>query len=222
MEQVPTYHLYNHLGTEIPFEIVDLTGKQQYDPLNFHRHSYYEIFLFEKGGGTHQIDFEKFSISDQSVHVVSPGQVHMVQRALDSHGYVILFSRSFFEFNAMVKNQLQYLPYTNNNTKSPVINIPKTEFTVIQHLFSTLKTHAGSDYTDKNSMIAAYLNVLLTELKRLYLVQNPEDSNPVEIDLIKQFRLMVEENFVRLHKPSDYAEKLNITTATLNEKVKKA
>ena len=77
------------------FEVVKLKERNSYDSTKAHKHSYFEIFLFQKGGGTHDIDFASHSILSQSIHFVFPNQVHKVTRELDTFGYVILISKEY-------------------------------------------------------------------------------------------------------------------------------
>ena len=91
-EVIPTHQFYDRLERSIPFDLIQLKEKSKYDPSLYHRHAYYEIFFFIKGGGTHSIDFDTFEVETNSIHFVSPGQVHLLQRALNSNGFVIFAS----------------------------------------------------------------------------------------------------------------------------------
>jgi AraC family transcriptional activator of pobA len=219
---IPTHNLYSQLGTEVPFEYVALSEKQNYDPLHYHRHSYYEIFIFEKGGGKHQIDFDVFDVHDLSVHVVSPGQVHMLQRELNSYGHVILFSREFYELNSTFNHQLQHLPFLNNNTSVPIIQIPPNEKDLFKNYFTNIQRTSKLDYPEKDPLIVAHLHALLMELKRVFDSNQTKTTRVSEPGLIRDFRILAENHFSQYHKPSDYALLLNITVAQLNDKVKKS
>ena len=41
-----------------------------------HRHDFYVTVLFTKGKGIHEIDFQKYEVSEGSIFFLSPGQVH--------------------------------------------------------------------------------------------------------------------------------------------------
>ena len=43
-------------------QINQLETLTHYDSSEPHRHKYFEFFYFQKGGGTHTIDFEEFSL----------------------------------------------------------------------------------------------------------------------------------------------------------------
>ncbi len=200
-----------------------LSEKQNYDPLHYHRHSYYEIFLFEKGGGTHVIDFETFEVKDHSVHVVSPGQIHMLQRELNSSGSIILFSREFYHVGLIHEDHLYSMPFMNNNTAEPIIEIPDAQWKVFNGYFNNIGTAYHLDYNERDALIRGHLNILLLELKRLYLEQNLEVNTFIaQHDVVRRFRIEIEQQFSRLHKPKEYADRLCITVGHLNDRVKTA
>lgn len=84
-------------------ELVTLT---HYDSSEAHRHNYFEFFVFLNGGGVHIIDFCEFPIQANSIHIVSPGQVHQVKRKLNSKGFVFLFEKNLFENSKEIENLL--------------------------------------------------------------------------------------------------------------------
>lgn len=218
---IPTYELYNKLERTIPFDIQELQEKQAYDSSKHHRHSYYEVFLFNKGGGDHMIDFKNYSITPGSIHFVSPGQVHLVKRSLDSNGYVLLFSREFYQIGLSNTDSLFELPFFNNYSSDPVL---KTEKIIFQELVATIQQihkEYFSKNADKETIIRAYLNLLFIKLKRLYEDQHKQDhiKKDIKQEAVKNFRVLIEKYFIVNHKPSEYAELMHITTGYLNELV---
>ncbi|MBC7426652.1 MAG: helix-turn-helix domain-containing protein [Bacteroidia bacterium] len=221
-----THDFYSKLEGGIPFQLIELSAKSNYDALNYHRHSYYEIFLFIKGGGVHDIDFDSFEVKDNSLQFVSPGQIHMLQRALDSTGYIILFSREFYQLGLINEDTLYEFPFLNNNTPYPVIEIPDDKMGVVIDLFKSMRTEYNSEGSDKEQALRAYLNVLFLEAKRIHKNQYKDllsDTKPhSNNDLVKRFRVAIEKHFVVHHKPGDYADILCVTTGHLNDVVQNA
>jgi len=219
---IPTHEFYDRLERSIPFFVNSLNEKNEYDPSIYHRHAYYEIFFFIKGGGKHDIDFESFPIEDNSLHFVSPGQVHLVQRALDSSGFVILFSREFYQLGLQNFDTLYELPFLNNNSLRPIVNIPAEATETFVSLFKRIKLENESEESDKEEVLRAHLNLLMLDAKRLFNRQNPdaEHKTPAQSELVKRFRIAIEKNFLHLHKPGEYADLLHVTPGHLNDVVK--
>lgn len=69
-----------------------LSKANDYDYSQPHRHDYFELFYFQKGGGVHEIDFKPFDIHSASFQLVVPGQVHQMRRTPGSMGFVFIFT----------------------------------------------------------------------------------------------------------------------------------
>src|SRR5688572_3565163 len=125
---IPTHDLEKDEDhDDVSFRIIQLQTKSAYEASLPHRHSYYEIFFFEKGNGWHMIDFENIEIEKGSIHFVSPGQVHLVNRSLDSTGYVLLFNAEFFYYNIENKNTLTEFPFLHGLTSEPAITLKNAD-----------------------------------------------------------------------------------------------
>jgi len=222
-DQIPIHDFSEDDSTSIAFELQLLEKREDYDTSVPHRHNYYEIFLFIKGGGAHDIDFETIPIESNSLHFVSPGQVHQVKRELDSYGYVIFFSRDFYALNLRNKDILFDLPFLNNNSIHPFLNLNDQKFKPFLELTSNVEGEINSTNPLKEEILRSYLNILLIQCKRIYEELHIEDSEQdVSINqTFQDFRIQLEKNFTKLHKVSDYAQLLSVSEKSLNEIMKK-
>lgn len=197
-----------------PFRIITLQTRTDYDTSVPHRHNYYEIFLFEKGGGIHEIDFNTFSIKDKSIHFVSPGQVHKVKREPDSCGYIILFSRDFFYANNRDKNSLFEIPFLNNNYIEPIINFNATDYQRIVSLVREMDLEYKERQDYAKDAIQSYLNLLLLNCKRLF--NDTIGETEMHNDTFQNFRRLLENEFDKNHQVGDYASKLGVSDKQLS------
>ena len=221
-EVIPTHQFYDRLERSIPFDIIELKEKSAYDPSAYHRHAYYEIFFIIKGGGTHSIDFEKFDVDSNSIHFVSPGQVHLLKRALKSNGFVVLFSREFYQLGLQNKDTLYEMPFLNNNTTKPIVKLTSESAGSFKELFERIKKENASSNKEKEHVLWAYLNLLLLDSKRIFEAHTntgKEKSSP-RSEISQKFKILIEKHFFQLHKPSEYADILNITPGHLNDTIK--
>ena len=222
-EQIPLHDFTKDDASSTPFDLLPLGERENYDTSVPHRHNYYEIFLFIKGGGTHEIDFEVFPIESRSVHFVSPGQVHKVARELDSYGYVLFFSRDFYYLNLPNKNILYELPFLNNNTTKPILNFNKDDFQIFSELFEKIEQEYGSANELKESVIRSYLNILLLKSKSFFDELKGDDdlTDTSSSKLVYDFKILVEKNYRKLHLVKEYADLLSTTSEHLNDETKK-
>src|SRR4051812_44558324 len=90
--ELPTYDFFKRLDTPLSIEYCKLEkAYNTYDTSHAHRHDYFEILIFDKTGGSHEIDFVKYPIRQFSLHFLSPGQVHRLRRDKNVTGHVLAF-----------------------------------------------------------------------------------------------------------------------------------
>ncbi len=61
-----------------------------------HRHSFYHLVLFTHGEGSHDIDFESFTVKPFQIYFMIPGQLHSWNFTGYTDGHVINFNHAFF------------------------------------------------------------------------------------------------------------------------------
>ena len=190
-----------------------------------HRHNYYEIFIFYKGGGKHYIDFNTLDIDDYSMHFISPGQVHLIRRAVGCSGYVITFPEELFVSDAD-KTVLLGISLYNNQLKSPIVNCTIQELGIIKQHIQYLVKECQEPGLMSLELIKMHLNIILINSNRWFLAnkENREaltqsiGTNPI----VQQFKTLVDNNYLTISEVSEYAGLLSVSSGYLNDAVKKA
>lgn len=219
MQKIPTHQFVYDDETSIPFRLEKLNHQNNYDIEHPHRHNYYEVFLFENGGGNHIIDFNPFEITPNTLHFLTPGQVHQVNRAGNANGYVIMFSREFTHEAVNQSDFLYQLPFFNVLSDLPVIELAGKEFLLIHQLFDQMREEFDGFQLYNKEILQNYLNILLLKCKQLYKAPNVVeniDATP-EKEIVYQFIRLVEEFYAESRKVKDYAEKLDVNPDQLNK-----
>jgi AraC-like DNA-binding protein/mannose-6-phosphate isomerase-like protein (cupin superfamily) len=220
---IPIHHFNTAHSDDVTFRVVELQTKTGYIESEPHRHTYYEIFFFINGGGTHMIDFENIDIHSNGLHFVSPGQVHMVSRGMGSNGYVIMFSREFFYFNTENKNMLLEFPFLDNPTTRNYLNVTEEQSEALLQLVQVMAKEDKAKGAYREDILRAYINIFLLKCKAIYEASGnyhkPNESSAAQ--LLQNFRLLVEDQFIKCHKVNEYAELLSVTPNHLNEITKK-
>lgn len=206
-------------ASSIPFKVLPLEQENFYNATVAHRHNYYEIFIFEQGGGTHHIDFNSFPILPQSIHFISPGQVHLVQREKGSSGKVIVFSRDFFLQNSL----LEQMPFFNNYSIHPILNLSSSQFVPCQQLVEQIDVEYKEQQQFHETALRSYLTVLLINCKRCFeaSLQNPKLHLSKDYQLYQRFKTLLEQKFREWHQVNDYAKELLVTDKYLSSISKK-
>jgi AraC-like DNA-binding protein len=213
---------------KIAFHVYEVEGKiiknKQYPHKTdlAHRHSYYEICIFINGAGTHMIDFKSFPIKSSSIHFLTPGQVHLISREENYHGFLLVFSREFYSLGLQDEDLLMTLPFFNNNTSEPILNLSLEEFAELLDIIEHLRADYKRDSEIREDVLRSYLHIFL--LKCRYFFNKMYFDKDIIKDptflLVNKFRSLVEQNFKEIHLVKEYADLVNESPAHLNKIVK--
>lgn len=188
-----------------------------------HRHNYYEICIFINGGGKHEIDFKTYPIESNSIHFLTPGQVHLISRDDQYRGYLLVFNREFYSMDFQNKDLLFELPFFNNPGKSPVLSLSEPDFSDLLNVISGIKKELKQHHPTSHDILRAYLHIFLLKSKTYFNSYHHEEMNndDPEYILTGKFKNLVEKNFNNLHLVKEYAEILGQSAAALNKMVKR-
>lgn len=210
---IPTYS--SDKTNNMKIVVNHLTQLNTYDFTEPHRHDYFEFFYFKKGGGSHYIDFVEFEIHDNSVHIVAPGQIHQMKRALDSEGYVVLFDLPALSPPNVIEDFLfEHICLDAEELKPTFRFNAKEKETLHFRIESIYKYHK------EHSLLNQLKIVNEMQLFCLCCMEYSEIKNtPIHSDYMI-FRKLLRKHYQQLKKVKEYAEKMNITERTLNGVVK--
>lgn len=85
-----------------------------------HSHNFYLCVLFTEGTGTHEIDFNSYSINPGKVFFLKPGQTHFWKFDTEPKGFIFFHSQEFYEMT-FVNHRLTNFPFFYSYQNPPVI-----------------------------------------------------------------------------------------------------
>ncbi|MBK0381672.1 helix-turn-helix domain-containing protein [Pedobacter sp. SD-b] len=213
-------NLVNQPNKQVDF-LVD-RFEDMVEPVNIefpHKHNFYEILWIKKGKSKQSIDYKNYSIAENTLFFISPGQLHLFEEWQGIEGFVILFTEQFFLQIFQNKNILFELSYLDNLYENPFLKLKIGDKKNIQPIIDLLYQECKQTEYNTES-IQALLFVLLKNVQKLFTLQNQKHSSKHQIIVFKQFKKIVELNFAKNLPVSDYASRLNISTHQLNTFVK--
>ena len=217
MEKIPVYKI-GHENTEEYVEVVELQERNSYDASKPHRHAYIEVFLFNRGGGMHEIDFTSYAIETNSVHFVFPNQVHKVARELDTYGHVVLISREFIrqlDYDLFV--QLFYKFYL-----APCTNATSEEYSEMEQCIASVKSELLASKPGYIQVVKGYLTVLFNQMLRFSGPESQvEKQDTRDFKLYMDLLLLVEDHFTDHAPVAFYSSKLSVSERKLNDVCKR-
>lgn len=174
------------------------------------RHDRHSFFLIEQGSVTLEIDFERFEIAAPSIVYMHPDQVHRIL------GFQEVQAIAW----ALTDEQLQpdYLRQLENIAPAAPALLSETDHSLLTDLAATALKLNGSP------ALQPALKDSLQALVYVAMLQYAAAGQPADRfeATTRAFKKELEQHFVAFKRPADYAEKLNLSTAYLNECIKTA
>ncbi|WP_300979149.1 AraC family transcriptional regulator [Flavobacterium sp.] len=192
------------------------------DPENVefpHKHNFYSIMWITNGKSKQHIDFKNYTVFEDTLFFISPGQLHLFEEWENIEGFIIAFTESFFLQIFQNKNILFELSYLDNLYENPFLQLTKEDKMSIRPIVDLLYQECCSLVQSKES-IQAFLLVLLRRIQKLSIAKSNRNNNQHQIIIFKQFKNLVELNFAKNLSVSDYASQLQLTTHQLNAFIK--
>lgn len=182
-----------------------------------HKHNFYHLVFFTEGQGTHTIDFQSFTVKPCQVYFMIPGQVHQWNFEGKVDGYVVNFSPEFFQSFLLQADYLEQFPFfSGNNTNDAVIDIIGDQQQVVLELFKKLLLESENKQRATLDMIRLLLLELFIIVGRLSEPNISKQASPYNLTLLRNFRRLIEMNYITLRLPKEYAALLYITPNHLN------
>ncbi|SEB81579.1 AraC-type DNA-binding protein [Tenacibaculum sp. MAR_2009_124] len=181
-----------------------------------HRHDFFYILVIHSGKGNHQIDFENFNISGNSIFILKPGQVHQLYLKKDSQGYLICFETDFYQIQ-----DIQTKKVFNTVNRVNLFSIPFNSF-------QNIKPHFDAIYNEHTSQQSLFKKSIITHLTLIYielfrLLKNDislKKTGSYEEEVLENLIELIEHNAHQQKQVSFYALSLNLTAFQLNSVLK--
>ena len=220
MEKMPVKHIHEILKEPKlsgSFSIRDvqemLSGKAMVQEL--HRHDFFYILVVAHGGGQHDIDFHLHPVTDQSVFIMRPGQVHQITLDANSTGYLMQFKDEFYLPKDKTSKQLLH-----NASRCNLYQFPPAKFQKLMLTLDNIFQEDTSLQDEHYEAIRANMDLFFIELIRhsskcAAMLGTSEDQ-----ELLEKFLDLMESNVGGGKGVSAYAAMLNLSNYQLNTMVK--
>lgn len=175
-----------------------------------HKHDFFIAILFEKGKGTHTIDFTEYKVGRHQLHLVFPQQVHAWRLKKDTVGYQLMIGREQYE---------AFLPSLRFTSafyeRHPVLNLDEASYTNLLYEFKTLRQELGEKEIFRELITArtTVVGLLISKAaESIFQDVNSYSANP----LLARFLRLIDVHFKEERSVAFYAKELNISPNYLN------
>ena len=173
-----------------------------------HRDDYYILGIIVSGEIDCRIDFQNYYVSEKSLILLSPGQVHQFIFERDLEALMLAFNPKLLD--DQIHHQLEQCSMFH----SPVYKTEECgDVPTMMELLARQSNLSAGRYLAK-----AIISILADMIIRQCSIVNRESSR--RVDLVLKFRKLLREKITEERRPSFYADKLNISQIYLNEIVK--
>lgn len=181
-----------------------------------HKHTFYHLVFFTEGAGSQTIDFQKFEVKPYQIYFMIPGQVHHWGFEGKVDGYVVNFSPKFFQSFLLKPDYLEQFPFFSGNANEAVINVQENLRIKIIGLFEKLLSESIENQRTALDMVRLLLLEVFILIGRTVITPQLKQTSPYNLTLLKNFKNLIESNYINNRLPKDYAELLYITPNHLN------
>ncbi len=180
----------------------------------------YTIFWIKEGQGTYTIDFKNYSFSGNVLLFLSPGQVFSVDSEKIKEAYQLNFIKDFYCIQTHDSEIACNGVLFNNIYESPFIYPSEKESKKLDFIIDLLIEEFGLAETAQYDMLQSYLKQFIIQSVRLKKEAH-ELVEDTETKLFKDFSLLVDLNFKKLHSVTEYANRLGISPKSLTKHLQK-
>lgn len=180
-----------------------------------HRHNFYHLVFFTKGSGSHTIDFKRFTLVPGQIYFMVPGQVHSWDFTGEVDGFVVNFTESFFKTFLLNPDYIIGFSFFNGVATDNVVNLGSDISVTVRTLFERMLLLASKEGFQKDMLRVLLLELFMLIEGEAVTVRN-ESIQPHNYALIRNYQKLVEQHFLALRLPKEYAEILSVTPNYLN------
>lgn len=183
-----------------------------------HRHDFYVTVLFTKGQGVHEIDFQKYDVSEGSLFFLSPGQVHSWELSEDTDGYIFFFSQEFYDMH-YVNQHLRNFPFFNSVAFSRKLQFETMDLRNTIEICKEIEDEYHSQNLMKEGLMLSLITKIYINSTRQFSKDYNALNSQASVSYFKHyqdFENLVEKYFTTQKSISHYALLMDISSKHLN------
>lgn len=218
---IPKYSLEQSGGRNNLFDIRRIDTDDREMPsilLSPHRKDFYMLVLVEQGSSRHWVDTHPYTLKPDTFYFTSPHQVHVKEEREPMKGMILYFTEAFLDVAA--NQQIRQLPAIQNPDNGHELLLAAEEVAYIRDIMLRMAEEYEQRPDWHNTMLQAYLHVLLIYLSRLYTQQFTTSEKQPGRQLLQKFLALVASHYTQHHEVATYAGLLNITAGHLGDVVR--
>lgn len=180
----------------------------------------YKVFWIKEGKGRYNIDFKSYSFSNGVLFFLSPGQVFSVDSEKIKEAYQLSFTRDFYCIQTHDAEVSCNGVLFNNIYETPFVVPSEKEAQKLDFILQNLKEEFELEETAQYDMLQSLLKQFIVYSVRIKKEKDVVKES-IETKLFKDFSLLVEQNFKKIHRVTGYAYRLGLSPKSLTKHLQK-
>ncbi|WP_299888474.1 helix-turn-helix domain-containing protein [uncultured Lacinutrix sp.] len=203
------------------FDLVDLRDVLKLKPkdhnqFDHHRVSFYVIFLIIDKQGKHNINFVDYSYKKGTIFTLRKNNIHKFYKS-NANGKLLVFTEDFIIRHSNKTQILKLFQLFNEMLGSSKLQLNTNDYIEIESLvYQIEKEHLSLNDCHSIEIIRSLIQLLILKLFRIKSNENDNFTNKKYYLKLILFQELVEKDCFESKKVSHYANKMGITTKTLN------
>lgn len=217
--EIPIYDINNFREYKTPGIVASRFGhysKTHAHLHSAHRHSFYHLVFFTQGSGHHHIDFKQFEVKAGSMYFMIPGQVHSWSFNEEPDGYIINFSKDYF--NSFLSNAAYFQNFSifSGVADQQVITVPDDTASELAYCFEGILKEGAVKGAFGDDLVRTLLLQIFIKAERSTGHKIEAAASSYNQTIFRNFQKLIAEHYRTLKLPKAYAELLYITPNHLN------
>ncbi len=196
-------------------DILNSTPKN-HNQFEFHKVSFYILFLVTKNEGTYSLNFKDYPLKKGTIFTLRKDNIHKFHKN-KSKGILLIFTENFIVNHSSKLEASKLILLFNEMLTSPKLQLNEIEYKEIITLTNLIKEEyfkRKDDYAP--NIIRNLLQVIANKLLRIKSKDNQILDHGKYLSNFLTLQKLVENHCFNSKKVSFYADKMGVTSKTLN------
>lgn len=206
------------------FSVSNLRSRVGEDILsNTHRYSFYHLFYVTSGTCSHKVDFRTINCKPGSLLTVKPGQAHSFGFNPKWEGWMVLFRPELLATSQMSSRNSQPALVLENLYNHLELDESERKCILAEILQMREDTKIDASSKEVQELLRYKLSALILRLN-IYDNQGQDrlSNNSKSIQRFKDFQQLVEVNFFKWHRLTEYVSNLGCSEKSLSRATQEA
>ncbi len=200
----------------VKFEDILRKTPKDHNQFEFHKISFYVIFLITQNEGVYNLNFKDNNYEKGTLFTLRKDNIHKFYKS-NAEGVLLVFTENFIVTHSNKLEASNTFLLFNEMLASPKLQLNEVEYHEITTLINLIKQEyfkVNDGYS--TNIVRNFIQIIITKLFRIKSKDNFTFDNNKYLSMFLELQKLVEKECFNNKKVSFFANKMSVTTKTLN------